>query len=78
MKTNSLLTRHEKEAAAVQAVAATLIQWGHEVKVSFAENKIILATTAMPRTLRKARTQTPNDMNNFIAMLAASVKEKTK
>jgi hypothetical protein len=73
VKTNSVLVRHEVEAAAIKAVADRLTQWGFETKISFADNKVILATTAKPRTLRKARTATPSDFDNLLATLTASV-----
>lgn len=78
MKANSLLTLHVKEEAAVLAVSARLEAKGFETKISYYDNKIVLATNALPRTLRKARQEEPHDMVGFIAMLAASVKEKSK
>lgn len=80
MKVNSALTLHKVEEAAVRVVAARLEAQGHETKISFAENQIILVTSALPRTLRKARQAKPiaQDPMNVLQNIFDSVGKYTQ
>lgn len=53
---------------------------GHETKISFAENQIILVTSALPRTLRKARQAKPiaQDPMNVLQNIFDSVGKYTQ